>query len=275
MQIVISCAKDMTHPTADVLLETSIPRFREEAVKAAREMAGHSTATLSREFKCNEALATLNKERFERFYTDALEHAETWSDELCEDLGPALFTYDGIAFKHFAPEELQANSLVQVQQHLWIMSFLYGMLRPMDLMLPYRMEGAVRLDCHEGKTMFDWWKPRLTEFLLEAVKADDGVLLWCSTEEMKRMVDWKRVVREVEVIEPEFLVSKPSGPGGAPVLKSMSVFAKMCRGRMARLAGTGALPQQDLERFSYEGFRFVEAGTGKEGQQKLTFVADK
>ena len=70
---------------------------------------------------------------------------------------------------------------------------------------PYRMEGKVELD---GKTMFLHWKPLLTDLLIDSVKADDGILVHLATEEMQHLFNWKRVCKEVKVIQPEFLVMK-------------------------------------------------------------------
>jgi hypothetical protein len=72
---------------------------------------------------------------------------------------------------------LTVDDLKYSQGKLWITSFLYGLLRPLDGILPYRMEGHVELPGGAGQNMFGFWKSRLTEMLIEAVKADDGILV--------------------------------------------------------------------------------------------------
>lgn len=132
----------------------------------------------------------------------------------------AVLAYSGIAYKHLRAGEWSLDQQTAAQARLWIFSFLYGLLRPMDLILPYRMEGNVKLEVHEGKTMFEWWKPRLTEVLL----------------------------------------------------KSMSVYAKMCRGSMARqLIGSGDT-LESLRDFRYQGFSFQGERREKDGHLVLTFV---
>ena len=69
------------------------------------------------------------------------------------------------------------------QDHLFISSFLYGMLRPLDRIHPYRMEGKVKLEAANGENLFSFWKPLLTDRLIESVKADDGILIHLATEE--------------------------------------------------------------------------------------------
>ena len=76
--------------------------------------------------------------------------------------------------------------------------------------------------------MFDFWKPRLTNVLIDSVKQDDGCLVHLATEEITRLFDWKRVKREVKVLEPQFFVRD------GDKLKTIVVYAKMCRGAMTR-----------------------------------------
>ena len=87
------------------------------------------------------------------------------------------------------------------------------------------MEGKVIL---EDQTMFKHWKPLLTDLLIDSVKADDGILVHLATEEMQHLFDWKKVLKEVTIIQPQFLVMKNGK------LQSVTVYAKSCRGAMTR-----------------------------------------
>ena len=112
--------------------------------------------------------------------------------------------------------------------HLWISSCLYGLLRPFDGISQYRMESGLRLKATEGRRITDFWRPILTEMLIDSVKADDGILVYLDTEEFRSLFDWKRVLSEIRVIEPGFHVMKNGR------LVTPSVWAKTCRGAMAR-----------------------------------------
>ena len=90
------------------------------------------------------------------------------------------------------------------------------------------MEGKVKLEATEERTMFDFWKPRLTEELIRAVQSDDGILVHLATKEMEHLFDWKRVKKEVRVIQPTFYIEK----NGRMV--SPAMYAKSCRGAMTR-----------------------------------------
>lgn len=118
---------------------------------------------------------------------------------------PAILAYHGQAYKHLKAETLTVN---YSQGKLWITSFLYGLLRPLDSILPYRMEGHVKLSSGEGKNMYGFWKNRLTETLINSVKGEDGALIHLSTEEYQHLFDWQRVRKELRVIQPLFYIRK-------------------------------------------------------------------
>ncbi len=189
-------------------------------------------------FGCSRKLALENKRRFDRFFAD--EHSL-----------PAILAYYGQAYKSLQAQTLSGADFRFAQNHLWLTSFLYGLLRPLDQIHPYRMEGKVEI---EGKTMFQHWRPLLTDLLIEAVKADDGVLVHLATAEMELLFDWKRVCRSVRVVQPQFLVRKDGK------LKVVTVYAKSCRGAMTRfiIRHRCAAPDE-LQLFAYEGFEYSAA----------------
>lgn len=138
------------------------------------------------------------------------------------------------------------------QDHLFITSFLYGLLRPLDMIHPYRMEGKVRLDATKGMNLFAFWKTYLTNMLIEAVKANDGILIHLATEEFEHLFDWKRVCQEVKVIQPLFYVDK------GDTIKMLSVHAKSCRGAMTKFIIQNRIDQpSDIFNFELNGFRYA------------------
>ena len=164
---------------------------------------------------------------------------------------PAILAYYGQAYKHLKAETLDAEALNYSQGKLWITSFLYGLLRPLDSILPYRMEGHVELPSGAGQNMFGFWKSRLTDVLIDAVKADDGILIHLATEEFQHLFDWQRVCKELRIIQPLFYVRKGND------LKIQAVWAKTCRGAMTRFIIDNRITNpEDLNAFSYEGFAY-------------------
>ena len=126
------------------------------------------------------------------------------------------------------PKDFTADDFRYAQEHLRITSFLYGLLRPLDGIKPYRLEGDVCLPEKGGVSMFDYWKPLLTDCFIAEIKRQGGVLVNLASGEMKELFDWKRVEKEVRVVTPEFRIWKDGG------LKTVVIYAKMCRGEMVR-----------------------------------------
>lgn len=235
MQILLANAKIMYAEASRSPL--SQPQFQTVANELATEMATLSIDELSKQLDCSRAIAAENWQRFQSFHV---------APKL-----PALFAYNGQAYKHLKAATLSDEALAYGQQHLWITCFLYGLLRPMDGIVPYRMEHCVRLERSHQEPMNRFWKPLLTDCLIESVKADDGILVHLSTEEYEHLFDWKRVKKEITLIQPLFYVRKNGK------LKIQAVWAKSCRGAMARfLLNNRPLLTEELNTFSYEGFEF-------------------
>ena len=237
MQIILASAKimnDKLKSIPDVSLST--PRFLNEADAFARDMAQYSTETIAEMLGCSQQIAALNRLRFMQFFDE-------------KSRLPAILAYHGQAYKHLKAETLNLDDLNYSQGKLWITSFLYGLLRPLDGILPYRMEGHVELPSGAGQNMFGFWKSRLTDVLIDAVKADGGILLHLATEEYQHLFDWQRVRKEVRIIQPLFYIRK------GIELKIQAVWAKTCRGAMTRFIIENRIDKlEDLCAFRYEDF---------------------
>ena len=221
---------------------TTVPVHLEEARRLAAELATLPTDELARLLRVNRRIAAENHLRYRRFHdsdTPAL---------------PALTAYTGIVFKRIDPASFSAADLEYAQEHLNITSFLYGLLRPLDAIRRYRLEGDAVLPGHDDQTMFGYWQGRLTEAFLEKIHADDGILVNLASSEMKRLFDWKRIRREARIITPEFRIREGDR------LKTIVVYTKMCRGEMTRhLIRNRIADPEMLKEFEWEGFRFDAA----------------
>ncbi|MBQ9288181.1 MAG: YaaA family protein [Bacteroidaceae bacterium] len=236
MQILLANAKIMFQKSE--VKPLTEPRFQQTANILAADMAGLSVEELSQELDCNRKLAAENWHRYQNFFS-----AEKM---------PALLAYNGQAYKHLRAASLSQEALSFGQDHLWITCFLYGLLRPLDGIVPYRMEHCVKLPSTHYVPINQYWKDKLTDLLIDSVKADDGILIHLSTEEYEHLFDWKRVRKEVAVIQPLFYVCKNGD------LKMQAVWAKTCRGAMVRFILQNQLTNpEELNAFSYEGFEYV------------------
>lgn len=237
MQILLANAKIMFDKADKKPIST--PLFQSVADNLASEMARMDVEELARQLDCSTNIATENWKRYQDFKI---------ADKL-----PAILAYNGQAYKHLQAQKLNKEALDYAQKHLWITCFLYGLLRPMDGIVTYRMEHCVKLEATNDKPINQFWKDKLTDVLIDSVKADDGILIHLSTEEYEHMFDWKRVRKEITVVQPLFYVRQKDGR-----LKMQAVWAKSCRGAMVRFILNNLLATpEELSAFSYEGFVFT------------------
>ena len=214
MQLLLSCAKTMTERSSVPTPRTTRPAYRSEASELAAGLATLPTDELARLMRVN----------------------------------------TGIVFKRIDPASFTDANFEYAQRHLNITSFLYGLLRPLDAIRTYRLEGDAVLPGRGDETMFSYWQSRLTDDLLGRIHADDGILVNLASGEMKRLFDWKRVCREARVITPEFRVREGDR------LKTVVVYTKMCRGEMTRhILKNRIADPATLRSFEWEGFRLDPA----------------
>lgn len=238
MQIILASAKIM-HDSVKQTVAATAPRFMSYARQFARDMMEYDTDTIAGMLGCSPQIAAVNRLRY-------AEMCEASPAEI-----PAILAYNGQAYKHLKASTLSEVDLEYAQKHLWIMSFMYGMLRPLDGIHPYRMEGKVELPGAGGKRLFDFWKPHLTDLIIDSTKADDGTLIHLATEEFQHLFDWRRVETELNVVQPLFYVRKGTA------LKMQAVWAKSCRGAMTRFIIDNRITTPgELRAFSYEGFEY-------------------
>ena len=218
MLILLSCAKTMSDVSKTKTPLTTFPGFRKEAAEVALQMS-----------------------RYQAFHSEG-------TREL-----PALLAYTGIVFKRVHPQDFSEEDFCYAQDHLRLTSFCYGLLRPLDMIRPYRLEGDVRLPEPGNRTMFDYWKPILTDRFIADIKKVGGVLCNLASDEMRGLFDWKRVEKEVRVITPEFHVWKNGK------LATVVVYTKMSRGEMTRYILKNRIESvEQLKTFAWEGFEFNE-----------------
>lgn len=236
MQILIGCAKIMTGCAPSDISFATEPTFQSQANDNAMQMLNYSVEELCEMLHINRDMALENWKRFRSFHDNSIRQ-------------PAAFCYDGMVYQRLAPETLSDSELRYANDHLMISSFLYGILRPLDMINKYRLEGNIILPNNNSKSMFDFWKPILTDWFINKIKADDGILIYLASDEMRNLFDWKRVKSEVKVITPTFKVDKNGK------LKTIVIYTKMCRGAMARYIIKNRITNIDeLKSFEYEGF---------------------
>lgn len=240
MLIVLSPAKTLDYaspiPAVDHTVPDFIPRSA-ELVSVLREMPPAGIASL---MQISDPLAQLNAERF-----------ASWSTKFStKNARQAVLAFDGDVYDGLDARGLTPKQLGWAQDHLRILSGLYGLLRPLDLMQPYRLEMGTRLANAHGKDLYAFWGDEITQALNEALAAAGATaLVNLASEEYFKSV--RPRLLDVPVITPVFEDWK----GGR--YKIISFFAKRARGLMARYAIEHKITKPEkLKAFDVDGYAF-------------------
>ena len=248
MRIIVSPAKKM-NADPDGLPPREAPRFLERTQILLDWLRGLDLEGLRRLLACNGDIARLNYGRFRDM-------------DLRRGFTPALFAYEGIQYRYMAPNVFTAGELAYVQEHLRILSGFYGLLRPFDAVVPYRLEMQAKLKTPFCASLYDFWGDSLARALAE----EDGVVLNLASEEYARAIR-PHLPGGVRLITPVF----GEEAGGRVVEKG--VYVKMARGEMVRyLAGRGARGPEEAKGFNGLGYAFRPELSGEE---RYVFLREK
>lgn len=248
MLCVISPAKRLDETRRDLpgdLVPTE-PMFASDAAKLARIARGLSVGELRALMGISEPLAKLNAERFRAFQ----------AKPAAEVLKPAAFCFDGDTYAGLEAKTLDEDALRWAQGRLRILSGLYGLLRPLDLIQPYRLEMGSRLTTPKGSDLYAFWGGRIAKALNKtAEEVGTDTLVNCASQEYFGAVDAKSL--KLKVITPVFL--EGTGEGA----KVVSFFAKKARGAMARFIAEHRLKNpDDLRSFDTGGYALDSRASG-------------
>jgi hypothetical protein len=215
MLVVISPAKRLDWAERDVA--PTQPDFQEDAIRLAKTARNLTLGDLKKLMSLSDDLARLNRDRF-RAFADAPRPEAT---------RPAALAFAGDTYQGLEAASLDADELAWAQDHLRILSGLYGLLRPLDAIQPYRLEMGSRLKTRRGTSLYDYWRDQLSRALnAQAEVIGTGTLVNCASQEYFGAVTPKAL--KLRVITPVFMEDKDGAP------KIVSFFAKKARGSMAR-----------------------------------------
>ncbi len=251
MLIVLSPAKSLDFTAAPPSAPLTAPELTEHTAELAKAAKKLRVIDLKRMMDLSDALAKLNRERFQAF------------DPESDDGLQAAFAFNGDVYLGLRARELDRKALAFAQKNVRILSGLYGVLRPLDAIQPYRLEMGVRIKTRRGASLYDFWGPRVAQALDAALVGHrDRTLVNCASQEYFGAVD--RGALKAPVIACRFLEEKD---GEARI---MSFFAKKARGLMARYAIDNRIERAaDLKAFDVEGYRFQP---GLSSDEEFTFA---
>lgn len=240
MLAVLSPAKNLDYESDYLAVEATQPRLLDEAetlVQRCRELTPQQLGSL---MKISDKLAGLNAARFTE-----------WSLPFTEDNArPAIYAFNGDVYAGLDAESMTHDDVRSAQQQLRILSGLYGLLRPLDLMQPYRLEMGTKLDNERGKNLYEFWGNEITELLnADLAQTDSDVLVNLASNEYFSSVNKKAL--KAQLVTPVFKDEKNGQ------FKVISFYAKKARGLMARfMVNQKPNSVSDLKAFDYAGYRF-------------------
>ena len=243
MLIVLSPAKSLDLESPPTTQERSTPRFIDDAAELIRVLKPKSPAEIGALMAISDQLSVLNVTRYADWHPD---HAAARQ---------AIMSFDGDVYTGLAARTLGKQALGYVRDRVRILSGLYGVLRPLDAMHPYRLEMGTRLANPRGKDLYAFWGERVTAALNADLKdAGSSVLVNLASEEYFKSV--KPKLLDVPVVTPVFEDWKNGK------YKIISFFAKRARGMMARYAAeNGITDAQRLKAFDVDGYAFDAAAS--------------
>ena len=227
MKIVLSPAKSLDYKTAVPYSKYTSLDFEQEALLISTVLKEKNPSELKELMHISDKLADLNWQR-----------NQNWSLPITtarEDARQAIFAFKGTAYEGLDAYSLSEKELDSLQEKLRILSGQYGILKPLDLILPYRLEMGTKMPFENYKNLYDFWKPKLANYLNQEMQKDE-VLINLASNEYFKAIDQKKFKHQI--ITPVFKDYKNGK------LKTISFFAKKARGMMTRF-----IIQNDLKNY--------------------------
>lgn len=234
MRIIISPAKQMQINT-DVFTCSELPVFMEKTEILMRWMQSLSYEEQKKLWACSDKIARQNSERFAQM-------------DLRKNLTPALLAYDGIQYTYMAPVVFEDGQYDYVQEHLRILSGFYGVVKPLDGVVPYRLEMQAKAAVAGRKNLYDFWGDSLYREVLDSSR----IIINLASKEYSKCIE--------KYLQPDdrYITCVFGEPEGGKIVQK-GVYAKMARGEMVRYMAANTITEpEEIKAFDWSGYRFRE-----------------
>lgn len=240
MKLVLSPAKSLDFESKLPTTKTSEGQFLSDSERINKLLKKKSAKSLSKLMSISDDLAQLNYQR-----------NQEWQLPFTKDNArPAVYAFNGDVYRGLDVYTLDTKNIDKLQDTVRILSGLYGVLKPLDLIQPYRLEMGTKLSIGKNKNLYEFWKKKVTKALNEELE-DNELFLNLASNEYFKATDSKTL--KVPVIEIDFKELKNGD------YKTIGIYAKLARGLMARyIIDTNAKTLEDIKGFNLENYRFHE-----------------
>jgi uncharacterized protein len=238
MLIVVSPAKKLDFETKAPVEKFTQPQFLDKSKKLIRDLKKCEPSEISKMMKLSQNLTDLNVERYQKFKTPFnLNNSKQ-----------AMFAFKGDTYVGLDAETMSSKNITYAQNHLRILSGLYGLISPLDLIRPYRLEMGTKFPCEGAKNLYEYWQDTVTESVNKILKKEKTLVVLASKEYFSA-IDFKKLAGEV--ITPVFK-EKKNGE-----YKIVSFFAKKARGMMSRYIIDHQIETpKELLKFDLDGYQY-------------------
>jgi cytoplasmic iron level regulating protein YaaA (DUF328/UPF0246 family) len=240
MLILLSPSKTLMAEKSTADFGHSQPLFPREATELIRQLKKLSTRQLEELMKISTKLAWLNQERF-----------ALWQPEFSTDTASqAIFSFKGEVYHGLDITTMQAEEVENSQRHLRILSGLYGVLRPLDLIRPYRLEIGSAFGFGKYRDLYQFWRQKITRQIgLDLKESGSNLLINLASQEYFSAIEHKKL--KASIVTPHFLESRDDG------YKIVTVYTKKARGMMTRYILENPIEsEEDLRGFDSDGYYF-------------------
>lgn len=239
---IVSPAKSLDYSPISLPIETSMPRFPKQTLALVKQLKKLKSPDIQKLMGVSEKIADLNVQRFKTF-------SETYDESNSK---AAAYAFNGDVYQGLEAETMSEKNILFAQDHIRILSGLYGLLRPLDLMQAYRLEMGTKFQNKKGKNLYEFWSDQIVDLINEDLsKTDSNVLVNLASKEYFKAVNTKKLKGTlVHVHFKEYRGDK---------LKIISFSAKRARGTMARYIIDHELQDLDaLKGFNRDNYSFSE-----------------
>lgn len=239
---IISPAKKLDYSPVEKNLDSTIPSLLEHSNELIKDLKSLNPQEVSSLMSLSDKLGALNYERFQEWETPFTK----------SNSKQAILAFKGDVYQGLDAQSLSETELIWAQKHVRILSGLYGILKPMDLMQPYRLEMGTKFATKRGQNLYDFWNSIITEELNKQFSSDNTNLLNLASNEYFKSINVSEL--KANVISPVFM-DKKNGK-----YKIISFFAKKARGLMTRYVIKNRIEDiTDIQNFEDGGYCFNEA----------------
>lgn len=242
MIAILSPAKNLDFDTEVNFPKSTKPQFLEEAVELIEVLKTKKSSEIGKLMKISEKLSDLNYERYQEWST---KHAKN-------NARPAVLTFNGDAYQGLDAQRFNEDELLFAQDHLRILSGLYGLLKPLDLMQAYRLEMGTSLKINDARNLYQFWGEKITNQLNKDLKKAGKVLVNVASNEYFKVLQPKNI--DARIIECQFKDFKNGK------YKTIMTYAKKARGMMCRyIVQNKLINPDDLLGFNLDGYEYNDS----------------